>query len=94
MATEIDLPEDVVRSAQAQVASGRFSSVAEVLRAGIDAVAECQQAEQDWLSYARAEAEEGFAALDRGEGILTTPGQLVSRLDREVRARQASRRQQ
>ncbi len=57
----------------------------------INAVTERQQAEQDWLAYARHEAEDGFAALDRGEGIRTTPDALIARLDSEVRARMAAR---
>lgn len=39
------------------------------------------------LAHLRDELTEGFAALDRGEGVRMTPGELKARLDRAVRAR-------
>jgi Arc/MetJ-type ribon-helix-helix transcriptional regulator len=35
-----DLPEDIARAAQAQVATGRFATVEEAIRAGLDALAD------------------------------------------------------
>jgi len=47
-----DLPEDVARYAQAQVAAGRFASIEDVLSAGIEALQAREQADQEWLAYA------------------------------------------
>ena len=86
-----DLPEDVARYAQAQVAAGRFASIEDVLSAGIEALQAREQADQEWLAYARNEAEDGFAALDRGEGIRGTVDEHMARIDAAVRARTAAR---
>ncbi len=43
----------------------------------------------EWLAYARKEAEDGFAELDRGEGILGTAAEHMTRIDAAVRARAA-----
>lgn len=82
-----DLPENVARYAQEQVNAGRFASVEDVLSAGVDALQERDRAEQEWLVSARREAEDGFAALDRGEGIRGTAAEHMARIDAAVRAR-------
>jgi len=38
-----DLPEDIARTAEAQVAAGRFASVEDVVRAGVEAIATLEQ---------------------------------------------------
>ena len=38
-----DLPEDIARAAKAQVAGGRFASVEDVVRAGVEAIASLEQ---------------------------------------------------
>jgi putative addiction module CopG family antidote len=38
-----DLPEDIARIAEAQVAAGRFANVEDVVRAGVEAVAHLEQ---------------------------------------------------
>lgn len=86
-----DLPEDVARYAQAQVAAGRFASIEDVLTAGVEALQERDQADQEWLSYARKEADEGFAELDRGEGTRGTVAEHMDRIDAAVRTRIAQR---
>ena len=48
---------------------------------------ECDRADREWLAYARGEAEEGFAELDRGEGILASPAEHMDRIDAAVLAR-------
>jgi hypothetical protein len=48
-------------------------------------------ADQEWLTRARKEAESGFAALDRGEGICGTVDEHIARIDAAVRARVAQR---
>jgi Arc/MetJ-type ribon-helix-helix transcriptional regulator len=82
-----DLPENVARYAQAQVSAGRFASVEDVLSAGIDALREREQREEEWLVHAREEATEAFAELDRGEGIRGTADEHLARIDVAVRAR-------
>jgi len=49
-----DLPADIARAAQAQVAAGRFASVEDVLRAGVEAVEREQQ-----MSALRADIQHG-----------------------------------
>jgi antitoxin ParD1/3/4 len=38
-----DLPEDIARLAEAQVAAGRFATVEDVVRAGVEALAQMEQ---------------------------------------------------
>ncbi|HEX3762689.1 MAG TPA: hypothetical protein VHW23_28535 [Kofleriaceae bacterium] len=83
------LPESVARYAQRQVDAGRFSSIEEVLSAGVEALRERDEADQEWLAHAQREAETGFAALDRGEGIRGTAGQHMDRIDAALLARTA-----
>jgi Arc/MetJ-type ribon-helix-helix transcriptional regulator len=82
-----DLPENVALYAQAQVTAGRFACVEDVLSAGVEALQERDRAEQEWLAYARREAEDGFAELDRGEGIHGTAAEHMARIDAAVRSR-------
>lgn len=94
MARHLDpssLPESVVRYAQDQIDAGRFATIEDVLSAGVEALQERDQADQEWLTYARQEAESGFAALDRGEGIRGTVDEHMARIDAAVRARAAAR---
>lgn len=86
-----DLPEAVARYAQAQVDSGRFASIEDVLSAGIEALEERDRADQEWLRHTRQEAEDGFAALDRGEGRPGTAAEHLARIDGAVRDRAAGR---
>lgn len=81
------LPENVARYAQGQVAAGRFASIEDVLAAGVEALQERDEADQEWLAYARREAESGFAALDCDEGIRGTAEEHLVRIDAAVRAR-------
>jgi Arc/MetJ-type ribon-helix-helix transcriptional regulator len=82
-----DLPEDVALYAQAQVAAGRFESIEDVLSAGVEALQERDRADQEWLAHARKEAEDGFAELDRGEGIPGTAAEHMARIKAGMRAR-------
>ena len=75
-----NLPENVARYAQGQVDAGRFASLEEVLSAGVEALREPDEADQEWLVYARREAESGFAALDHGEGIRGTAAEHIARI--------------
>ena len=86
-----DLPESVARYAEAQVTAGRFASVEDVLAAGVEALKAREQNEQDWLDYARAEATNGFAELDKGLVVQGTADEHIARIDRAARARIAER---
>lgn len=66
----VHLPEEVARYAQRQVEAGRFATIEDVLAAGVEALREREQAEHEWLVDARNQADEGFAALDRGEACV------------------------
>jgi putative addiction module CopG family antidote len=76
-----NLPENVARYAQGQVDAGRFGSLEEVISAGVEALQERDEADQEWLAYARREAESGFAGLDHGEGIRATAAEHMARID-------------
>jgi Arc/MetJ-type ribon-helix-helix transcriptional regulator len=81
------LPEDVARYAQGQVDAGRFATIEDVLSAGVEALQERDQAEQEWLADARKQADDGFAALDRGEGVRCSVDDVMARIDVAVRTR-------
>jgi antitoxin ParD1/3/4 len=53
-----DLPDDIARVAEAQVAAGRFASVEDVVRAGVAAIAAYEQK----LATLRAAQQEGEAS--------------------------------
>jgi antitoxin ParD1/3/4 len=54
-----DLPEDIARIAEAQVAAGHFASVEEVVRAGVEAIGRRAQRQQQKVEALRAALEEG-----------------------------------
>ena len=69
-----DLPEDIARIAEAQVAAGKFASVEEVVRAGVEAV------EQEGYNAKLAKLRD---AIDEGDASGTFDGDPFA----EVRAR-------
>lgn len=77
----IDLPDDVVRLAEAQVAAGRFASVEEVIRAGVEAIEHGTPDDQEWTDYARAAWQRGVESLDRDGPVLTTDAEFEAFLD-------------
>lgn len=54
-----DLPEDIARIAEAQVAAGNYASVEEVVRAGVEAVARMERQREEKLAALRTALEEG-----------------------------------
>jgi Arc/MetJ-type ribon-helix-helix transcriptional regulator len=60
------LPEPVASFAAARVAAGRYASVADVLVAGVEALAAREQAEAEWLNYAREGVHDGDADIAAG----------------------------
>jgi putative addiction module CopG family antidote len=57
-----EIPEEVARFAEAQVAAGRFASVGAVLLAGVEALEQREAHEQRLKALLRA-GEEGLASL-------------------------------
>jgi Arc/MetJ-type ribon-helix-helix transcriptional regulator len=77
----IDLPEDVARYAEAQVAAGRFASIEAVLSAGVEALRGLEAAEQEWLPYAREAWDKGIDSLKSQGPVLTTDKEFDAFLD-------------
>ena len=67
--TPADLPEDLARFAEAQVAAGRFDSVEDVLRAGKEALVHEQRRQEHKLAKLRAAIAEGDASPDAEPGV-------------------------
>jgi antitoxin ParD1/3/4 len=67
--TSADLPEDLARFAEAQVAAGRFASVEDVLRAGKEALEQEQRRQERKLAKLRAAIAEGDASADAEPGV-------------------------
>jgi antitoxin ParD1/3/4 len=69
-----DLPEDIARLAEAQVAAGRFASVEDVVRAGVEAVSRVEQKR----AAVRAALEEGErSGLFEGDAFASVRAELV-----------------
>ena len=70
-----DLPEDIARIAEAQVAAGNYPSVEDVVRAGVEAVARLERERAEKRAALRAALEEGeqsgMAADSSLEGVLS-----------------------
>lgn len=62
--SEIDLPDDVVRLAEAQVAAGRAGSLEEVVRLGVAVLERRQRRHDEKMAKLRAPIEEGDASPD------------------------------
>ena len=54
-----DLPEDIARIAEAQVAAGNYASVEEVVRVGVETVARMEQRREEKRAALRTALEEG-----------------------------------
>jgi antitoxin ParD1/3/4 len=68
-----DLPEDIARLAEAQVAAGRYATVEDVVRAGVEAVAQIEQ-----------KREAVRAALEEGEKSGTFEGDAFASVRSEL----------
>jgi Arc/MetJ-type ribon-helix-helix transcriptional regulator len=78
------LPEPVARFAQAEVAAGHYPSVEDVLTAGVEALRERAEADEEWLLYARDLWKERAAAADRGEFSEGTSAEMMARIRARV----------
>jgi Arc/MetJ-type ribon-helix-helix transcriptional regulator len=79
-----DLPEDIARRAEARVAAGRNASIEEVIRAGVEALDERDQAESEWLECARETWHERVAASERGEFTEAAPADILAAIRARV----------
>jgi putative addiction module CopG family antidote len=73
-----DLPEDIARLAEAQVATGRFSTVEEVIRAGVEAIASLDRKRAEVLAALREGEQSGVFEGDAFESVRAELG-LTSR---------------
>ena len=80
----VDLTDALDQFVAARIESGRYQNASEVVRAGLSALQERERAHAEQLAYLRSEAENGFAELDRGEGIETTPDELMDGIELEL----------
>lgn len=83
MANSIDLPEDIVRQATRLVAAGRFPSVEDAMRAGIDAIAELAEDE----ALANEAAWSGYVARRPSDPRDLTAREALACLDSDDPAR-------
>lgn len=67
-----------------RVASGRYLTASEVVRDGLRLLEERERLREETLTRVRQKVEEGFASLDRGEGV---DGETVlAELERRVKS--------
>jgi Arc/MetJ-type ribon-helix-helix transcriptional regulator len=76
-----DLPEDIARIAEAQVAAGNFATIEDVVRASVQAL---EARDREWLEYARDLWHERAAAAERGEFSEGTPSEMMARIRAHV----------
>jgi len=62
--SHVDLPDEVVRLAEAQVAAGRARSIEEVVRVGVTVLERRQQRYDEKMAKLRAAIDEGDASPD------------------------------
>lgn len=67
-----------------RVSSGRYLTASEVVRDGLRLLEERERLREETLTRVRQKVEEGFASLDRGEGV---DGEAVlAELERRVKS--------
>jgi Arc/MetJ-type ribon-helix-helix transcriptional regulator len=80
----IKLPHDVEERARARVEAGDFDDIADVVRAGLEALEQLDGVDdethgEEWLAHARQIFREGRAALARGEAFQGSPKEIMAR---------------
>ncbi len=66
----INLTDHFDRFVQNEIAEGRYKNASEVLRAGLRLLERRAREDEEKLAILRGLSAEGFASLDRGEGIV------------------------
>ena len=74
-ATIIELPDDLQAFAEERVRAGQYASVADVVRAAL---------EEKKLEALREALDVGIAELDSGQGVVTTPKELLNEIHTEL----------
>jgi putative addiction module CopG family antidote len=74
-ATTIELPDDLQAFAEERVRAGQYASVADVVRAAL---------EEKKLAALKEALDIGIAELDSGQGIVTSPEELLSEIRAEL----------
>ena len=64
-----DAPDELVRFAEAQIATGRFASMEQVVRAGVESLKQRDEAEKVWLDYARDKLRSGKESSEHGGAV-------------------------
>jgi antitoxin ParD1/3/4 len=77
----VNLTDALDQFVASTVEAGRYENASEVVRAGLRAL---QEREQAYISFMRNEAAAGFAELDRGEGIRGTPDEIMDLINEEL----------
>jgi antitoxin ParD1/3/4 len=80
----VNLTDELDRFVASKVASGKYENASEVVRAALRALEEQEEQRREWVAFLRREAADGFAELDRGEGIAGTPSEIMSSIRAEV----------
>jgi Arc/MetJ-type ribon-helix-helix transcriptional regulator len=80
----VTLSDEAVHFAATLVAAGRFHSIDDVLAAGVEALQERDQLQDDWIVYARQRFEQGRSAVERGDALSTTPDELMDGIEQEL----------
>lgn len=78
----IRVPDDLEASIQQKIATGRYQDETEVIRVALRLL----DAREERAERLRTSIAEGFAAVERGEGIEWTP-ELMEEIDREAEER-------
>ncbi len=77
----VNLTDALDQFVASSIETGCYENASEVMRAGLRAL---QEREQAYLSFMRNEAAAGFAELDRGKGIRGTPDEIMDRINVEL----------
>ncbi len=80
----IDLPQELEERARAKVATGEYSSIADVVRAGLEALEmledEDHQHDDAFLAAAKQRWVDGDAAVARGDYFEGSPREIMDRI--------------
>ena len=74
----VNLTDHFERLIEDAVAAGEYQNASEVVRAGLRLLERQRQADEAKLAALRAAVQVGIDELDRGEGILVEPHNLVT----------------
>lgn len=79
-----EAPDELVRFAEAQIAAGRFTSLEQVVRAGVESLKERDEAEKAWLGYAQDKWRSGKEASERAGAVEMDDAQFGAFLDESL----------